>query len=220
MAERDGDLVQQRAFWDRVARTKTFAHPLREDLLRRWIPPSANILDMGCGYGRLCARLRESGYPHVTGVDPSGEMIRRGLKEFPGLDLRQVEGTTLPLEAGTFDAALLFTVLTSIPLDRDQRGLLEELRRILRPGGILYVSDLLLQSDKRNLERYARFRERFGCYGVFELPEGGVMRHHDPRWIREDLLAGLEILDWSEPEVRTMNGNPARAFQAICRMPP
>ena len=54
-----------------------------------------------------------------------------------------------------------------------------EIRRVLRPGGILYVNDFLLFTDDRNKARYEKFNNKYGEYGVFELPEGAVCRHHD-----------------------------------------
>jgi len=69
-----------------------------------------------------------------------------------------------------------------------------------------------LQTDPRNLERYERDVRKYGIYGVFELPEGVTVRHHDRQWI-ESLLHGYELLALDEVEVQTMNGNPTSAFQ-------
>lgn len=44
-------------------------------------------------------------------------------------------------------AFVLFAVLTCIPLDGEQRDLVREISRVLRPGGLLYISDLLLNRD-------------------------------------------------------------------------
>src|ERR1051326_4217048 len=85
----------------------------------------------------------------------------------------------------SFHAVLLFTVLTCIPEDDGQRALLAEIRRVLRPGGLLYISDLLINSDARNVERYQGHAEEYGMYGVFELPQGAVVRHHQEEWIKQ-----------------------------------
>ncbi len=57
--------------------------------------------------------------------------------------------------------------------------------RVLRLGGLLYVSDLLVNDDARNRERYQHGAETYNCYGVFQLPEGVVVRHHTKEWIEE-----------------------------------
>jgi len=206
----------QRAYWDSVAQTKNFSHPLRLDLFDGRFAASQRILDLGCGYGRVAAQIAAAGYRNVIGVDTSREMIRRGLREHPELDLQPVEGFPLPFRDASFGGVLLFSVLTGIPRDEDQVALLQEVHRLLEADGILYISDLLLQEDRRNLDRYARFAARFGRFGVFELSDGGVMRHHDPAWIRH-LTAGFREAHWIEVDVTTMNGNTARAFQYVGR---
>ena len=83
--------------------------------------------------------------------------------------------------------------------------------RDLRPGGLLYVNDFLLNSDVRNRERYLAWEKVYGTYGIFELPEGAVLRHHDPARIRE-LLADFDTLEQEDVTYRTMNGHTSRGF--------
>jgi ubiquinone/menaquinone biosynthesis C-methylase UbiE len=111
---------------------------------------------------------------------------------------------------------LLFAVLTCIPNDNDQLVLLNEVKRVPRPGGLLYISDLLINDDPRNRERYERYAEKYKCYGVFELPEGVVVRHHRKEWI-EKLTGPFRQLENQPFVVTTMNGNPSSAFQYLGR---
>ena len=83
--------------------------------------------------------------------------------------------------------------------------------------GVLYVSDLLLQRDERNRTRYREAGEE--VHGVFTLPEGVRLRHFERERVVE-LLADFELLRLDELEVVTMNGNPARGFQALARARP
>ena len=69
---------------------------------------------------------------------------------YPHLDLQVLPASGLPYADESFDAVLLFAVLTCIPTNEGQRKLLENLRRLIRPGGLLYISDLYLQDDERN----------------------------------------------------------------------
>jgi SAM-dependent methyltransferase len=70
----------------------------------------------------------------------------------------------------------LFAVLTCIPCDDAQRNLLREFKRILRPGGLLLISDYPLQTDARNLERYGKFAHEPGGYGTFRLRDRALLR--------------------------------------------
>lgn len=124
----------------------------------------------------------------------------------------------LDLADASVDAVLLFTVLTCVPTDEGQRAVLGELRRVLRPGGLLYISDLWLQTDARNVQRYVCHHSKYGRYGVFDLPEGVTVRHHDRRWVKV-LTADYQTVALDEIMVQTMNGHPARGFQWFGRKP-
>ncbi|HEX9999556.1 MAG TPA: class I SAM-dependent methyltransferase, partial [Actinoplanes sp.] len=103
------------------------------------------------------------------------------------------------------DLVILFAVLTCVPDDAAQRALIGELRRVLRPGGTLYLSDLLLQRDKQ-----------YDCTGVFETSDGAVCRHHTSDWLVE-LLAGFTVAGTRRISVATMNGNRADGIQLLAR---
>ena len=109
------------------------------------------------------------------------------------------------------DAVLLFAVLTCIWEDSDQKALVREIERVLKPGGVLYVNDFLINQDERNKKRYTEYAPRYGTYGVFELPEGAVLRHHDEAWI-QNLLSGFETLRYEHLSFTTMNGNRSNGF--------
>lgn len=102
--------------------------------------------------------------------------------------------------------------------DEDQRELIDQIERGLRPGGTRYGSDMPRPGDERNRERYDRFAARYGRHGVFALPEKVVVRHHAREWIAE-LLAAFPCVEYETIEVRTMNDNPARGFQYLGRKP-
>jgi SAM-dependent methyltransferase len=211
------DIKPQSAYWDRVAPEKRFSHPLRLDWLAEYLKdPLARILDYGCGYGRTVAQLYQGNYHNVVGTDFSEAMLRRAQREVPNSIFIRNDGKSLPFRSETLDAVLLFAVLTCIPSDSDQQALMREVERVLRPGGLLYVSDLLVNDDLRNRERYERDAERFNCDGVFELPEGVVVRHHRKEWI-EQLLGSFRQLEDESFTVTTMNGNSSSAFQYLGR---
>lgn len=207
---------RQTEYWNRVAEDKEFTNPLDSERLGEFVPLSARILDVGCGYGRTWADLRAAGYAHIIGLDISSGMIERGQRQNPQADLRLWDGHVLPFDINSFDAVLLFAVLTCIPSDDGQRDLISEIERVLRPGGVLYVSDYPIQEDARNQSRYARYASLYGTYGVFALPEGVVLRHHTRAWI-QDLLAPFQPIGWRDIDTTTMNGNRAKVFQYFGR---
>ena len=210
------DLTLQSHFWDRSAVSKVFSHPLDHARFVREVGADAAVLDYGCGRGRLCGELAQRGFAHVVGVDYSPEMIEAAKREHPRLIVSVVNGSVLPFADESFDAVLLFAVLTCIPSDAAQRDLMVQISRVLKRGGLLLISDYPLQTDLRNVERYAAFAQEFGSYGTFRLPHGGVVRHHPREWFSE-LLEGYSISDEIEMDSATMNGNPARVVQIWAR---
>src|SRR5262249_33847340 len=116
------------------------------------------------------------------------------------------------LPAASVDGVLLFAVLTCIPGNEGQHAIIAEITRVLRPGGLLYISDMWLQAGSRNLERYAAGEKKYGNYGVVDLPEGLTPRHPPPGWI-DQLTAAYERKALDDIQVQTMNRNPATAFQ-------
>ena len=178
-------------YWDRVAGTKGFTHPVPVDLLKRSIAADDPILDYGCGYGRAMSLLLRAGFTRVVGM-------------------------TIPYPDCSFGAVLLIAVLTCIPGTADQRRIIGEAHRVLRDGGVLYVSDYPMQADSRNEARYREFASEFPDFGTFRLPDGGVVRHFEISYIRA-LLAGFEIERQVMGRSTTMNGNDATIFQIVAR---
>jgi SAM-dependent methyltransferase len=211
--------ASQTDYWNRVANEKRFSHPLRTEWLAEYLKNThALLLDYGCGYGRTLVELAEAGYQNLAGVDFSEAMLARAQTAIPRAKLVRNDGQGIPFKNECFEAVLLFAVLTCIPDNDEQRALRAEVKRVLRPGGMLYVSDLLVNNDQRNRERYERDVERFKCYGVFELPEGVVVRHHQKEWI-DELTSPFEQLEFEHFTVTTMNGNASAAFQYLGRKP-
>ena len=212
------DISSQRSYWDRVANEKRFSHPLRFEWLEKYCDKQARILDYGCGYGRTLAELSNAGYGNTFGMDFSATMLSRCRREVPRSRLIRNEGCGLPLQPNSVDVVLLFAVLTCIPDDNKQRILLTAVEQVLQPGGLIYLSDLLLNDDARNRDRYQRFAQVYECYGVFELPEGIAVRHHEKEWI-EELTRSFRPLEYERFRVTTMNGNTSAAFQYLGRKP-
>lgn len=212
-----GGLDAQTAFWNgAAAAAKTFTHPLPLHELLARLAPGAAVLDYGCGYGRLCAELAAAGLD-ATGVDISEALVRRGLDMNPSLRLRPFDGLRAPFPDAAFDACLLVAVLNCIPTDAGLERALAEVRRLLRPGGLLFVSDYPLQTDARNRLRYEECAAEFGVYGTFRA-DGAVFRHFGAERL-DALLAPFETIWRRGVRVRTMNGHESDVVQLIARKP-
>jgi ubiquinone/menaquinone biosynthesis C-methylase UbiE len=209
--------LDQTDYWNRIAGKKAFSHPVDFSLLEGKVQKNDFILDYGCGYGRTLHAFQAQGFQNTMGIDSSMEMIRVGLTQHPELNLMLNPFKKIPLEANSVSLVLLFAVLTCIPLDADQLSLIQEIKRVLVPDGLLYISDYFVREDAPSKTRYETFIEKYQNYGVFELPEGAVLRHHTPSYIQQ-LTASFQQQALNPIEVTTMNGNAAPAFQWLGRL--
>lgn len=206
----------QQTYWNSVAHEKKFSHSIEIKNFFELVPKQSKILDYGCGYGRTCDQLSNKGYYDVVGIDIALEMIKRGKSLNPELNLQHFNGSKIPFADNTFHACSLLAVLTCIPTNNGQTKVIDELTRVLKSNGILYLSDYPLQKDERNIKRYKEFEYKYHQFGVFQLPDGGVLRHNEMPWIYE-LLQNFIIIDEKTIQTSTMNGNKAEIFQILAR---
>ncbi|MDE6318747.1 MAG: class I SAM-dependent methyltransferase, partial [Lachnospiraceae bacterium] len=143
--------MKQNEYWNSVSEKKEFTTPFQVEAFSKYVSKDSCILDVGCGYGRTLDELYHYGYHNLIGIDFSSGMIERGKQQFPYLDLRVKEDAKIALPDASVDAVILFAVLTCIRTNEEQEQLLSEIRRVLKPHGILYVNDFLLNTDERKL---------------------------------------------------------------------
>jgi ubiquinone/menaquinone biosynthesis C-methylase UbiE len=108
------------------------------DDLFRSLPKGAAVLDVGCGTGEHLKRALRHGLS-ATGIEPAPGMLEAARRNVPEARLEQGTAAPLPFPDASFDAVLMIEVLRY--LDRnDIRVALKEARRVLRPGGTLFVT--------------------------------------------------------------------------------
>jgi len=115
------------------------------------LKPGQRVLDIGCGTGyySLEAARRIGNGGRLTCLDIQGEMLVETRRRLYAAGLErtgfiQARAEDLPFAANSFDHVLAVTVLGEIP-GRSQA--LREIRRVLRPGGRLSVSEQLPDPD-------------------------------------------------------------------------
>ncbi|MEM9947302.1 MAG: class I SAM-dependent methyltransferase [Cyanobacteria bacterium P01_D01_bin.36] len=200
-------------YWDANATSKAFSHPIPQEFIETYFPTNAKVLDVGCGQGRLASYLSEMNF-QVSGTDTSTAMLEEARKNVPNCEFRECRSSELTYEDNTFDVAIAVTLLTSVPFDLEQRQIMSEIKRVLKPEGILFISDLPLQWSDKYLERYQKGQRRYGQYGVFDLEDGGVVRHHELSYFNQ-LVSSFTPLKMETHNVVTMNGNQAEAVRFV-----
>jgi len=106
------------------------------------LPAQPNVLDLGCGTGRLLDRLATQ-FPQLrgTGLDLSSEMLRiarLGNRHRPRLIYIQGKSESLPFASGQFDA--IFNTLSFLHYS-EPKQVFSQVARVLNPGGRFYLVD-------------------------------------------------------------------------------
>ncbi len=123
-------------------------------MLERLAPPYAkDVVDIGCGGGALVRALTGLG-ARVTGVEISESQLAGAIAQDNGGGARYLVGRAerLPLDDSSVDIVVFMRSLHHVP--HDQLGAaLAEARRVIRPGGAVYVAEPLAEGSFFELTR-------------------------------------------------------------------
>jgi len=188
------------------------------------------MLDFGCGCGRIARWWASDSDPHIHGCDVNAVLVDWCSQNLPFMTARTTDlEPPLPYEAEAFDLVHSYSVFTHLAPELQERWL-AELRRVLRPGGLLLIT---LQGDAwaskiRPADRAAYDRgEPVTEYGAVEGSEL-CLAYHPPSWVREHLLADFEFLEHVpgvEESIPPLNGvgesiNVLMQDRYLARRPP
>jgi SAM-dependent methyltransferase len=175
------------------------------------LPAGARVLDVPCGQGRHAHLLAEAGFD-VDGLDYSEDLLARARERGTGRTLRYTRGDMRRLPARwtrRFDVVLnLFTSFGFFLNPADDRRVLAEFARVLRPGGTLLWHggsrdgvmarflgrDWWTTSDGTMIGHERRFDPLAGLLHVYTRwtgPAGSGEREHRIRLYTADRLAAM-----------------------------
>jgi 2-polyprenyl-3-methyl-5-hydroxy-6-metoxy-1,4-benzoquinol methylase len=116
---------------------------------------TGNLLDVGAGMGAFAGFMRENGW-QVTGLEPDAETRRRA-QELNRITLQDT-GDLFQLPAGNYDAITMWHVLEHV---HRLHAYLDQLKQLLKPGGILLIAVPNYTSDDA-----AFYGEHWAAYDV------------------------------------------------------
>jgi SAM-dependent methyltransferase len=131
-------------------------HPGGDALSRRLahlagVGAGARVLDVASGRGRTARLLGAEYGAEVTGVECSAHSVAVAQREADAAGLgdrvRFVEGdaAALPAASGTYDAVVCECALCLFP---NKEQAVVEMRRVLRPGGVVAIADVTAEADE------------------------------------------------------------------------
>ena len=207
------DTAEEAADYDAMDHSgvnRVFVGDFVATLNRGLTPPGSpsGVLDVGTGTAlipiELAARRLEF---RITAIDLAEEMLvlgrrnveRAGCSDCISLEL--VDAKRMPYADGAFDAVISNSIVHHIP---EPRGVLAEMWRVLRPGGLLFVRDLLRPETADEVERIV------ATYAGSESPR-------QQQLFRQSLHAALTVEEVGEllaDVVGSSDGRPAVGWVA------
>lgn len=183
------DLNREFLYLPMQDRILAFRHLLQ--FIKNHLGPGGTLLDVGCAGGQFVHMAREQGFA-ATGLDPSPGALAYASEHY-GLKLILGEAEHMPVPDHTYDVVTLLHVLEHF---RNPLDVLREIRRILKPGGTLFVETpnclrfYLLERYLPVLKwAFLRLPHRLGSAGTREIP--WYPFDHYYHWTRGTLMTAL-----------------------------
>ena len=169
------------------------------------------VLDVGCGSGYHCWRMRGAGAAEVIGIDPTPlfvlqfKAIQKYLNE-PSVHVLPLALEQLPPKLGVFDTVFSMGVLyhRRSPIDH-----LTDLRDCLSPGGELVLETLVVEGDEHTVlvppGRYARMGN------VWFLPSPSALI----AWLRKVGFQNIKLVDVNQTSSQEQRSTDWMRFHSL-----
>jgi len=184
--------------WQRV---KPHIAPLKDRL----------VLDVGCGSGYHCFRMRGDGARYVLGIDPTVRYLFQflALNNYimdDGVHFLPIKSEEMPRRMRCFDTVFSMGVLyhRRSPFDH-----FDELKDLLRPGGELVLETLVMPGDTNTVvvprDRYAQMRN------VWFLPSAETL----PLWLQRAGFENARVVDINQTSINEQRKTDWMTFQSL-----
>ena len=172
--------------------------------ISKYVNDNEKVLDLGCGNGRLYELFQDKTIDYC-GVDFSEKLIDIAKKRYPQFKFQVADALNLPFPADYFDKVFSIAVLHHIPSKELRLKFLQEVRRVLKPEGILVLSVWHFNSFK-NIKFFLNFlflrifsRKKIDSGDAF-IPWGKKLLRYVHNFSKKELTeivkkAGFKIID-------------------------
>lgn len=164
--------------------------------------PGGKVLDIGCGSGQFIAILMQSlgSFNSITGVDVDDVVLEEARNKFRSdtFNFIKASSQSLPFDDAAFDFVSISKALHHV---EDDRQTLDEMKRVLRPGGYFLINEMIRDGLSASQESHLLYHHLRS--DIDKL----IGISHNKTYFRSDLLdlidsvglEGLMVVDY-EPE--------------------
>lgn len=114
-----------------------------------------NILELGCGKAQLTRTIASEGVNRkvtATEVDTIQHQKNQQITDLPNVEFVLAGSQDLPFNDSCFDIILLFKSLHHVPMEM-MKDALQEMARVLKPGGLVYISEPIFTGEFNEILR-------------------------------------------------------------------
>lgn len=169
------------------------------------------VLDVGCGNGYHCWRMKGAGAERVIGIDPTPLFIKQfhTLRKYTGeqqVDVLPVGIDDVPENLQAFDTVFSMGVLyhRRSPLDH-----ILQLKNCLKPGGELVLETLIIDGDENDVlvpeDRYARMGNVWFIPSIKQLE----------RWLQRCGMKNTRVVDVNQTAIEEQRTTEWMTFQSL-----
>lgn len=108
-----------------------------------------DILELGCGNAQLTRLIATTGHDRkimATEVDQIQHKKNISIDDLPNVIFIMAGSEAIPADNESFDVVIMFKSLHHVPIER-MTDALQEVRRVLKPGGMAYISEPVFDGD-------------------------------------------------------------------------
>ena len=183
------------------------------------LQPGQRVLEIGCGTGETMLMAAHNADVCIVGIDRLPMMLcmaQRRLnlaKPESATHIGQASAIALPFAPQTFDRVYMESVLGFQSIT-DAQTMLGQIRRVLKPGGIVVANEAIWKPETTDVEAAAIFAACMRDFGICQASEQAWDRN---MWIRQMQAAGFDLLgsDLLTPEMMVSYPSATRSSQVI-----
>jgi ubiquinone/menaquinone biosynthesis C-methylase UbiE len=192
------------------------------------LPEPRHVLALGCGTGRCLEAVATIGATSLVGLDVNAEAIRQARSSWrmpTTATFVTADANSIPFDDHSFDLVIAQAFFTVVPTLAERTAVVDEVRRVLRPGCYFYIGDFLQDLETaRYLARYESGFEMTGEYATFPVEDGrgriAYFAHHFGKGELQGLLEGegFEVVLSRDFPVITSTGHQMQGLALIARL--
>ncbi len=163
------------------------------------------ILDVGCGYGRVCAELEKNDFSNIYGIDKSWTQIKRAFGTLKKTKIVFGDAIDLPFPSDRFGMLITFGLINCLLHDNELNLLIKECNRVLAKNGVWFINMYAENQTPYFKKKYDKFSNRFGHEKIFKSNSGLLFRHHSLDDFLSKLKGNFKPLEVEEKKFLSFN---------------